>query len=162
MIRSTADLSDEFGDSLGYCDRPFRQYGLPRTFAGTMTTLRCLEDNALLRSTLGTPGRGGVLVVDGGGSIRVALLGDLLAQMAIDNGWAGVIINGAVRDTGMLAGMNLGVKALGTSPRRGTNTGSGQKNVPVTFGGTTFRPGDRVISDDDGVVVQFSCSPRRS
>lgn len=162
MTRSTADLSDELGESLGYCDRPFRQYGRPHRFSGTITTVRCLEDNALLKSVLGTPGRGGVVVVDGGGSVRVALLGDVLARSAIDHGWAGVIINGAVRDTEQLAGMNLGVKALGTSPRRGTRIGSGEENVPVAFGGTAFRPGDQVFSDDDGVVVQFSCSPRRS
>lgn len=154
MTISTPDLADEFGDSLGYCEMPFQQYGLPKSFAGTITTVRCLEDNALLKSVLATPGRGGVVVVDGGGSVRVALLGDVLAQSAIDNGWAGVIINGAVRDTGILAGLNLGVKALRTNPRRGSNTGAGEKNVPVTFGGTTFRPGDQVFSDHDGIVVQ--------
>lgn len=154
MTISTADLSDEFGDLLGYCDTPFHQYGLARSFAGRVTTVQCRDDNALLKSVLGTPGHGGVVVVDGGGSVRVALLGDMLAQSAIDNGWAGVIINGAVRDTGLLAGMNLGVKALATNPRRGTKTGEGAKDLPVTFGGTTFRPGDQVFSDYDGIVVR--------
>ena len=97
MNISTADLSDEFGDALSYCDTPFVQYGLHKSFAGAITTVRCVEDNALLRSVLETPGRGGVVVVDGAGSTRVALLGDMMAQLAIDNGWAGVIINGAVR-----------------------------------------------------------------
>ena len=154
MTISTSDMSDEFGDSLGYCDTPFQQYGLPRGFAGTITTVRCFEDNALLKAVLGTPGHGGVMVVDGGGSVRVALLGDILAQSAIDNGWAGVIINGAVRDTGILASLDFGIKALRTNPRRGTRTGAGEKNVPVTFGGTTFRPGDQVFSDHDGIVIQ--------
>ncbi len=154
MTTSTADLSDEFGEDLGYCDTVFQQYGRPRSFSGTITTVRCLEDNALLKAVLATPGHGGVVVVDGGGSGRVALLGDMLAQSAIDNGWSGVIVNGAVRDTAQLAGMSLGVKALRANPRRGSKTGAGETNVPVTFGGATFRPGDHLVSDDDGVVVQ--------
>lgn len=154
MTISTPDLSDEFGDSLGYCDTQFQQYGLLTSFAGMITTVRCFEDNALLKAVLESPGHGGVVVVDGGGSVRVALLGDILAQLAIDNGWTGVIINGAVRDTGIIASLDLGVKALRTNPRRGTKTGAGEQNVPVTFGGTTFRPGDQVFSDHDGIVVQ--------
>jgi regulator of ribonuclease activity A len=155
MNISTADLSDEFGDALSYCDTPFVQYGLHKSFAGAITTVRCVEDNALLRSVLETPGRGGVVVVDGAGSTRVALLGDMMAQLAIDNGWAGVIINGAVRDARILGGMELGVKALRTNPRRGSKTGAGEKDVELTFGGATFRPGDHVLSDEDGVVVQI-------
>jgi regulator of ribonuclease activity A len=154
MTRSTADLSDEFGDRLGYCQTRFHQYGRPRTFAGKITTVRCLDDNALLKSVLGAPGSGGVVVVDGGGSLRSALFGDTMAQLAIDNGWVGVIINGAVRDTATLATMNLGVKALATNPRRGARTGSGEKDIPLAFGGTTFRPGEQIFSDEDGIVVQ--------
>ncbi len=154
MTTSTADLSDEFGESLDYCDSPFRQYGFRRSFDGLITTVRCFEDNGLLKSVLGTAGHGGVVVIDGGGSVRVALLGDLMAQLAIDNGWSGVIINGAVRDTGVLAGLDLGVKALQSNPRRGSKTGSGATNVTLTFGGATFGPGDHVFSDEDGVVVQ--------
>jgi regulator of ribonuclease activity A len=118
-----------------------------------VTTVRCHQDNALLKSVLSGPGNGGVLVVDGGGSVHTALMGDLIAQLAVDNGWAGVVVHGAVRDTARLADMPLGIKAVGSNPRKSTKTGAGERDVPVTFGGTTFRPGDQLWSDDDGVVV---------
>jgi regulator of ribonuclease activity A len=153
MSESTADLSDEFGESLHYCELSFRQYGRRRSFSGPVTTVQCFQDVGLLRDVLGTPGAGGVLVVDGGGSTRTALFGDTMAQLAIDSGWAGLLINGVVRDTGTLADMDLGIKALGTSPRRGSRTGEGRQDVDVSFGGAVFRPGDRVVSDEDGVVV---------
>lgn len=154
VTNSTADLSDEFGDRLDYCDTPFRNYGRRRTFDGFITTVRCFEDITLIRAVLGTPGHGGVLVVDGGGSIRVALFGDQMAAVAIDNGWAGVVLNGAVRDTAVLAGMDLGIKALAAHPRRGGRTGVGEQGVSVSFGGITFSPGDQIYGDADGVVVQ--------
>jgi regulator of ribonuclease activity A len=118
-----------------------------------VSTVRCHQDNALVKSVLSEPGEGRVLVVDGGGSVHTALMGDVIAQLAVDNGWAGVVIHGAVRDTAALAGMPLGVKALGSNPRKSAKTGAGDRDVPVTFGGTTFRPGDQLWSDDDGVVV---------
>ena len=153
MTWSTADLYDEHEESLGSVDLPLRQYGGHRAFTGRVSTVRCHQDNALLKSILSGPGDGGVLVVDGGGSLHTALVGDVIAQLAIDNGWAGVVVHGAVRDTAMLAGMPLGVKALGSNPRKGTKTGAGERDVEVTFGGATFRPGDQLWSDDDGVVV---------
>ena len=153
MTPTTADLVDEHGEDLGSCDLQLRQYGAQRAFTGTVATLRCSEDNALVKEVLGTPGDGRVLVVDGGGSLHTALMGDLIAQSAADNGWAGVVINGAVRDSAVLAGIPLGIKALGTNPRKSSKTGAGERDVPVTFGGTTFSPGDRLWSDDDGVVV---------
>ena len=150
---STADLYDEHEEALGSVDLPLRQYGGHRAFTGRVSTVRCHQDNALLKSVLSGPGDGGVLVVDGGGSLHTALVGDVIAQLAIDNGWAGVVVHGAVRDTAMLADMPLGVKALGSNPRKGTKTGAGERDVEVTFGGATFRPGDQLWSDDDGVVV---------
>lgn len=153
MSESTADLSDEFGNALQYCELSFRQYGRRLAFSGVLSTVRCFQDVGLLRSVVQSPGAGGVLVVDGGGSIHAAVLGDTMAQFAIDSGWAGLVVNGAVRDTRELAGMELGVKALGTSPRRGGRTGAGEKDVVVSFGGAVFRPGDRVVSDEDGIVV---------
>ncbi|MFD8981437.1 ribonuclease E activity regulator RraA [Streptomyces sp. NPDC059564] len=149
----TADLYDEHGERLGICAAPFRPIGGRRLFAGPVRTLRCHEDNALLRELVHTPGGGAVLVVDGGGSLRTALVGDLLAGAAADSGWAGLIINGAVRDSVALAALDLGVQALGTCPRKSGKTGAGTVDEPVTIGGVTFRAGDTVFADDDGVVV---------
>jgi regulator of ribonuclease activity A len=153
MTPTTADLFDEHGDALGSCDLQLRSYGGHRSFAGRVTTVRCHQDNALLKSMLSGPGEGGVLVIDGGGSLHTALVGDVIAQLAVDNGWAGVVVHGAVRDTPALAGMPLGVKALGSNPRKGTKTGAGERDVEVSFGGATFSPGDQLWADDDGVVV---------
>ncbi|ETK31143.1 MULTISPECIES: ribonuclease E activity regulator RraA [Microbispora] len=153
MSFATADLFDAHGDALGSCTTQFRPYGSRARFCGPVATVRCLEDNALVKQVLGTPGEGRVLVVDGGGSLRTALMGDVIASSAVANGWAGVIVNGAVRDTVALAGLDLGIKALGSNPRRSAKTGLGEVDVPVTFGDVTFRPGQWVYSDEDGVVV---------
>ena len=153
MTISTADLYDEHGDNLQVCDTQFIQYGGRHAFDGPITTVRCFQDNALLKSLLSTPGSGGVLVVDGDGSVHTALSGDVIAQLAVDNGWAGLLINGAVRDSDLLAVMDLGVKALGTNPRKSGKTGAGERDVDVTFGGATFRAGDHLWSDNDGVVA---------
>lgn len=150
---STADLYDEHGDALASCDVQFRQFGAVSGFSGPAVTVRCHEDNALLKSVLSEPGAGRVLVVDGGGSLHTALMGDLIAGLAVSNGWAGVVIHGAVRDVAVLRTMALGIKALGSNPRKSTKTGAGERDVPVTFGNATFGPGDLVHSDDDGVVV---------
>jgi regulator of ribonuclease activity A len=122
-------------------------------FHGPVRTIKALEDNALIKQVLAEPGKGAVLVVDGGGSLRTALLGDLIAASAAASGWAGVIIFGAVRDTAALAGIELGIKALGTNPRKSAKRATGKVDVPVTFGGATFAPGSWVYCDDDGVVV---------
>ena len=153
MTLSTADLYDEHGEHLGSCELQLRQFGAHRTFSGPAVTVRCHEDNALLKSIVSTRGNGSVLVVDGGGSVHCALMGDMIAQIAVDNGWAGVVIHGAVRDTALLAGMPIGIKALGSNPRKSSKTGAGERDVPVSFGGTTFSPGDQVFSDDDGIGV---------
>ncbi|MCX4529669.1 MULTISPECIES: ribonuclease E activity regulator RraA [unclassified Streptomyces] len=150
---ATADLYDEHGESLAICATGFRGFGGRRLFAGPVRTLSCLEDNALLRELVNTPGEGAVLVVDGGGSLRTALIGDLIAGAAVRNGWAGLIINGAVRDSVALGGLDLGVKALGTTPRKSAKTGAGVADAPVTIGGTVFHPGDTVYADEDGVAV---------
>lgn len=115
--------------------------------------MRCFEDNALLKSILSTPGDGGVLVVDGDGSLHTALVGDIIAGLAADNGWAGVIVHGAVRDAAALRTIGVGIKALGTNPRKGTKTGAGERDVEVSFGGVTFVPGEVAYSDEDGIVV---------
>lgn len=152
-MTSTADLYDEHGEALQSCDLQFRQYGGRATFSGPAATVRCFQDNALLKSVLGEPGEGRVLVVDGDGSLHTALMGDLIAGLGVSNGWAGVIIHGAVRDVAVLRTLDLGVKALGSNPRKSGKTGVGERDVPVSFGGVTIRAGDVVTSDDDGIVV---------
>lgn len=152
-MTTTADLYDEHGDGLESCDLQFRQFGGRRAAGGPIGTVRCNEDNALLKAVLSTPGRGRVLVVDGAGSLHTALVGDVIAGLAVENGWAGLVLHGAVRDAAALATLPLHVKALGTNPRTSTRTGAGEKDVPVSFGGATFTPGATLHSDSDGIVV---------
>jgi regulator of ribonuclease activity A len=154
QLPTTADLYDEHGDSLQSCDLQLRQYGAVPTFSGRITTVRCFQDNALLKAVLSDEdGAGRVLVVDAGGSLHTAVMGDMIAKIALDNRWAGVIINGAVRDVAVLATLPLGIKALGSNPRKSSKTGAGERDVPVEFGGALFAPGAMVHSDDDGIVV---------
>lgn len=152
-FRPTADLVDSIGADVRSCDTQFRQLGGRAEFAGPISTVRCFQDNALLKSVLSEPGDGGVLVIDGAGSLHTALVGDVIAELARSNGWAGLIINGAVRDSAALRGMDIGVKALGTNPRKSTKTGAGERDVEITLGGVTFVPGEIAYSDDDGIVV---------
>jgi regulator of ribonuclease activity A len=152
-FRPTADLVDSIGPDVRSCDVQFRQFGGRAEFAGPISTVRCFEDNALLKSVLSQPGAGGVLVIDGDGSLHSALVGDVIAELARSNGWAGLVINGAVRDAAALRGIDIGIKALGTNPRKSTKTGSGDRDVEITLGGVTFTPGEIAFSDDDGIVV---------
>lgn len=151
--RPTADLVDEIGPDVRSCDLQFRQYGGRSAFAGPISTVRCFQDNALLKSVLSEPGNGGVLVIDGDGSLHTALVGDVIAELARSNGWTGLIINGAVRDAATLRTLDMGIKALGTNPRKSTKTGAGQRDVAVAFGGVTFVPGEIAYADEDGIVV---------
>jgi regulator of ribonuclease activity A len=153
IFRPTADLVDDIGADVRSCDVQFRQFGARTQFAGPITTVRCLEDNGLLKSVLSTPGEGGVLVIDGAGSLHTALVGDLIAELAHSNGWSGLVIHGAVRDAAALRGIDLGIKALGTNPRKSSKIGAGERDVTVSVGGVTFVPGDIAYSDDDGIVV---------
>jgi regulator of ribonuclease activity A len=152
-FRPTADLVDDIGPDVRSCDVQFRQLGGLAEFAGPISTVRCFQDNALLKSVLSEPGGGRVLVIDGDGSLHAALVGDVIAELARSNGWAGLIVNGAVRDSATLRGMDIGIKALGTNPRKSTKTGAGERDVEVTLGGVTFAPGEIAYSDDDGIVV---------
>jgi regulator of ribonuclease activity A len=151
--RPTADLVDEIGPDVRSCDLQFTQYCGRSEFVGPITTVRCFEDNALLKSVLSESGNGGVLVIDGDGSLHTALVGDVIAGLGVDNGWAGLIVNGAVRDAATLRTLDIGIKALGTNPRKGGKTGDGQRDVVVEFGGVLFKPGEIAYSDDDGIVV---------
>lgn len=153
---ATADLCDAAGDRCASCETPFRQLGGRRAFHGRIRTVRCRADNALVRRVLETTAGGDVLVVDGGGLLGAALLGDQLAALGAKHGWSGVVIFGVVRDCAALATIDFGVKALGTNPRRGGKLGAGEIDVPVEFGGVTFVPGQWLYSDDDGLLVAES------
>ncbi|TNY35166.1 ribonuclease E activity regulator RraA [Thermomonospora catenispora] len=153
MEFATADLIDEFDAELASCQTQFRQYGGRLTFAGPISTVRCHRDNALIKQVLNGPGEGRVLVVDGGGSLASALMGDMIAAAAVKNGWAGVVINGAVRDVAALRTLDLGIKALGSNPRKSAKAGAGEVDVPIKFGGAEFVPGHWLYSDEDGIVV---------
>ena len=150
---STADLFDEYADSLVSVPLQFQDLGGVAGFHGTIRTVVCYEDNALIRELLATPGHGSVLVIDGGGSLNCALVGDRLAMMAVDNGWAGLIVHGAVRDRQQLGTLPLGVKALGSNPARSSQTGAGQVDVTVVIANVEFHVGSEVWCDADGIVV---------
>ncbi|SMX89989.1 ribonuclease E activity regulator RraA [Brevibacterium antiquum] len=154
MTVSTADLWDERGPELNSIALNFGDFGAKDSFSGPARTVRCFEDNALAKSTLSQPGDGAVLIIDGGGSIATALMGDMIAELAVSNGWAGVIINGAVRDRVALSSLGLGIKALASNPRKSAKTGEGDLDVTVEVGGATIRPGAMVFADPDGVVVE--------
>ncbi|ALE07389.1 ribonuclease [Arthrobacter sp. ERGS1:01] len=154
MTFTTADLMDERGPELAAVSVQFRMFGTPAQFSGPARTVRCFQDNAIVKATLATPGNGAVLVIDGGGSLETALMGDMIAQSAVDNGWSGVIINGAIRDSVVVNTLPLGVKALGTNPTKSAKAGTGESEVPVSLGQVTIRPGAMVYADADGIVVE--------
>lgn len=151
---NTADLYDERGEELDSIALQFQSLGGHPHFSGQARTIRCFEDNALVKSTLATPGDGAVLVVDGGGSLRTALMGDLIAASAVANGWAGVVINGAIRDREAIAALPLGVKALGSNPRKSSKSGAGETGIDVTVDGVTIRAGATIWCDPDGILVE--------
>lgn len=149
----TADLCDAHEDKVSVVAPMFRSFGGRSAFGGPISTLKLFEDNALVRTALASPGNGRVLVVDGGGSQRCALVGDQLGELGVKNGWAGVVVYGCIRDSKMLGGMDLGVFALGTHPRKSIKRNVGEVDIPVTFGGVTFVPGHYLYADEDGVIV---------
>ena len=152
-IRKTADLVDLYDDKLTFCDYGLIKFGQAEGFEGEITTLKTFEDNALLRETLEQPGRGRVLVVDAGGSTRVAIVGDQIAALGMNNGWAGLVLNGSIRDSVDIDAMDFAVFAVGTSPKKSTKTRAGFRDVPVTFGNVTFTPGHYLYADADGILV---------
>ena len=149
---ATTDLCDAH-PAVQVAEPVLRHFGGRRRFAGQVSTVLCLEDNSRVREAVAEPGKGRVLVVDGGGSLQCALLGDLLAEKAVANGWCGVVVNGCVRDTGRLAELPLGVMALAPLPRRSEKRDHGERDVGVRFAGVTFHPGDHVYADEDGLIV---------
>ncbi|WP_344201689.1 ribonuclease E activity regulator RraA [Aeromicrobium alkaliterrae] len=150
---TTPDLSDELGGAARVVAAGFLDFGGREVFDGPVRTVRCLEDNSRVKELLATPGEGAVLVVDGAGSLTVALLGDMIAEGAVAQGWAGVVINGAVRDVEILRTLDIGVRALGSIPRRSDRQGRGEVDVPVTIGGARVEPGDHLYADATGILV---------
>jgi regulator of ribonuclease activity A len=153
MTFSTPELCDAHGDAVRVAEPVFRDFGGARRFSGEVETLRVFEDNALVRSALETPGRGRVLVVDGGGSVRTALVGGNLAALAARNGWSGIVVYGAVRDVAELGAAPVGIKALAASPRKSTRAGAGERGVEVKLAGISVAPGNFLWADEDGLLV---------
>lgn len=153
MDFTTADLCDQYADRLQIAEPLFVDFGGVESFSGPIVTLKLFEDNSLVRTALGEPGGGRVLVVDGGGSLRCALLGDQLAELAVHNHWAGIVIYGAIRDSAVIAGLSIGVKALDTHPLKSVKRNQGERDVPVHFAGIRFSPGHYLYADGDGIVV---------
>lgn len=150
---ATADLCDEFAPEVAVAEPLFADWGGSVAFAGRVETVRVFDDNALVRQVLETPGQGRVLVVDGGGSLRSALVGGNLAALAHRNGWAGLVVHGCVRDTEEIRAVPIGVKALRAIPRKSAKTGAGERGVAVTFAGLTFRVGAYLYADRDGIII---------
>lgn len=153
MTIKTADLYDRHEGKLKVAQPVFKSFGKKKSFGGEIVTVKVFEDNVLVKEMLGKNGKGKTLVVDGGGSLRYALMGDNLAKMAIDKGWEGVIIYGCIRDSADIDGMDVGVKSLNAIPLKSKKGGAGETNVPVTFAGVTFNPGAFVYADEDGIIV---------
>ena len=153
MKFTVPDICDDFLPELQVLEPVFTNYGGQRKFYGEVVTLKCFEDNSLVKQTLGTRGQGRVLVVDGGGSLRCALMGDILGAMAAENGWQGVLINGCVRDVEILRTIDLGVRALNCHPLKSNKRNEGQLNVPLRFAGVNFESGQYLYADDNGIVI---------
>ena len=157
MSFKTPDLCDQFEAELGKTVRVvapmFQRYGGRTAFSGEIVTLKIFEDNTLVRELFNENGQGKVLVIDGGGSMRCALVGDQLAILAQKNGWEGVVVYGCIRDSGDINGIDIGVRALNTHPQKTVKKGIGDRNLALTFGGVTFNPGEYLYADEDGVLV---------
>lgn len=149
----TPDLCDAYPELVQVVEPMFSNFGGRDSFGGEIVTLKCFEDNSLVREQAEQNGKGKVLVVDGGGSLRRALLGDMLAEKAVQHGWEGIVIYGCIRDVDVIAQLDLGVQALATHPMKTDKRDIGDINVPVTFGGVTLRPGDYLYADNNGVII---------
>jgi len=149
----TPDLCDDNPELVKVVEPIFNNYGGKRAFGGEIVTVKCHEDNSVVKKQASEPGHGKVMIVDGGGSLRCALLGDLIAEKAVENGWEGLVIFGCIRDVDAIGELNLGVQALHTIPIKSVRKDRGDLNIEITFGGVTFKPGDYVYADNNGVIV---------
>lgn len=153
MTFATADLYDEYEDKLQIATPMFNDYGGNLKFCGPASTVKVFEDNSLVRAALEEPGEGRVLVIDGGASLKCALLGDMLAELAKENDWAGIIVYGCIRDSAVIANIAIGIKALNTNPRKSVKKGTGERDVSVDFADVIISPGDYIYADEDGIVI---------
>ncbi|MCH8078189.1 MAG: ribonuclease E activity regulator RraA [Proteobacteria bacterium] len=153
MTFATADLYDEYEEKLQIASPMFNDYGGNLKFCGPASTVRVFEDNSLVRAALEEPGEGRVLVIDGGASLKCALLGDMLVELGKENDWAGIIVYGCIRDSAVIANIAIGVKALNTNPRKSVQKGTGERDVSVDFADVIISPGDYIYADEDGVVI---------
>lgn len=151
----TADLCDAH-DQLSVVSPMFKSYGGRSAFGGRISTLKIHEDNSYVRKAVESAGEGRVLVIDGGASMRCALVGDQLAELAVKNDWAGILVYGCIRDSKAIGMMEIGVFALGTHPCKTVKRNVGEADVPVSFGGVTFTPGHYLYADEDGVILSAS------
>ena len=149
----TTDLCDQYSDQISIAQPMFNDYGGSVRFHGPIVTVKVFEDNVLVKQNLEQKVQGSVLVVDGGSSHRCALLGDMLAGMAKENGWSGIVVNGCIRDSAEIANIEVGVKALNTHPLKSIKRGEGQENIAVSFAGINFNPGEFLYADEDGIIV---------
>ena len=152
-MQSTPDLCDQYPELVRVVEPMLSNFGGREQFCGQITTIKCFEDNSLVKQLVGTSGEGRVIVVDAGGSLRRACLGDMLAEQAASNGWAGLIIYGCIRDVDQIRATDIGVQALDVHPMKTDKKGVGELNIPVTFGGVTFAPKDYVYADNNGIIL---------
>lgn len=152
-MKSTPDLCDQYPELIQAVDPMFSNFGGREIFGGQIVTVKCFEDNSCVKELVGTPGEGRVIVVDAGGSMRRACLGDMLAEKASVNGWSGIIIYGCIRDVDEIMATDIGVQALGVHPVKTDKKGIGEVGLAVTFGGVTFNPGAYLYADNNGVIV---------
>jgi len=152
-MKSTCDISDQLHPHVQYLDPIFKSYGGKTAFSGRIVTIKCFEDNSLVEEALKMNGKGCVLVVDGGESLRCAMLGDKRASDAIKNEWEGIVVNGSIRDSVMINSMTIGIRALGVCPRKSIKKGNGKRNLTVDFSNVKFIPNHYLYADEDGVIV---------
>lgn len=152
-MQSTPDLCDQYPQLVRAVEPMLINFGGREQFCGQIVTVKCFEDNSVVKQLVGTPGDNRVIVVDAGGSLRRACLGDMLAEQAASNGWSGLVIYGCIRDVDQIMATDIGVQALGVHPMKTEKKGVGELDIPVTFGGVTFNPGEYLYADNNGIIV---------
>ena len=153
MNETTSDISDQLHPNVQYLKPVYKSYGGKTSFSGRIVTVKCYEDNSLVEEALKSNGKNSILVVDAGGSMNCAMLGDKRATDAIKNEWEGILVHGLIRDSATIKGMKIGILALGVCPLKSIKKGVGDSNLIVNFSGITFTPGEYLYADEDGVIV---------